>query len=194
MDSFFVQHKASADTLSPWWNHRGRGPRISTVCLLAATFTVTSSVVVATASDPWHLTVLLLCAPSFIAIAWIDLHSRRIPDLLLGPAYLITLVGLALNAETETAMRSAVAFLVATIFFGIGTLAGHVGFGDVKLSGLLAVLLAWDSYATTRNAALIAIGLAGLYASWLIATRRHQDRFAFGPALLLGSLAALAIS
>lgn len=194
MVSFFVQHKASADTLSPWWMRRGIGFRISTACLLAATFTVISGVIVVKASGPWHLTVLLLCAPSFIAIAWIDLHSRRIPDLLLGPAYLIALVGLVLNADTDTAMRSVVAFLIATIFFSIGTLAGHVGFGDVKLSGLLALLLAWDSYATTRNAALIAIGLAGLYASWLIATRRHQDRFAFGPALLIGSLAALAIS
>lgn len=161
---------------------------------LSTTLVITGCIIALNPVDPWHVAVLLACAPMAVAIAWLDLRTQRIPDVLLAPCYLIVGLGLVFNADVSTALRSLTVFLIATSVLAVGTLAGQVGFGDVKLGGFLALILAWDSYSTALNAALVAIIVAGLYAIWLLSFRRATQRFAFGPSLLLGGLVAIAFS
>lgn len=71
---------------------------------------------------------------------------------------------------------------------------GGIGFGDVKLAGLLGLLLGWLSWAQVWWATLATFLIGGVVAVALLALRRKgaRDEFAYGPAMLLGAVGALA--
>ena len=70
---------------------------------------------------------------------------------------------------------------------------GGLGGGDVALAGLLGLYLGWMSYEALVVALLAAFLLGGVYAGFLLVTRRaHRGtRIAFGPFLIVGALIAV---
>ena len=133
------------------------------------------------------LTVLVL-----VPVALIDLDHHLIPNRITGPAAILAIVlGSTLDPSGEPARLIAGAaaggfFLLAAVVSPRG-----MGMGDVKLAGVMGLLLG-DAVAPALLIALVAGILGGLV---VMARRkpgeRHGGGVPFGPALALGGLVAL---
>lgn len=127
-----------------------------------------------------------------VRLALIDLRSLRLPDPLVAALGLGAGVPLALLAPGRIGSALLAGVLVGAGYLLIALLPGDgLGLGDVKLGGVLAVLLGlvggWPAVAVGLCAAhLIGAGVAVV----LLATRRRRI-FPFGPVLLLGALIGL---
>jgi len=70
---------------------------------------------------------------------------------------------------------------------------GGLGFGDVKLAGLLGLLLGWLGWGAVVVSVLAAFVIGGVIAMILLIARRasRSSHIAFGPAMILGAWVAL---
>lgn len=125
-----------------------------------------------------------------IAATAIDLEHRLIPNRLLLAAALLGLLALAPGgpaAYEQGFLGFAALFLVGLLLAVAGR--GGLGFGDVKYLAVVGWLLGWVGGLLTLVAAVV---LGGLYAAFLLLTRRagRKDTIAFGPFIAAGSLVA----
>jgi leader peptidase (prepilin peptidase) / N-methyltransferase len=135
-----------------------------------------------------------------VALAFIDVAHRRLPDLLTLTSYPVAIA--ALGAATPFVRHGAGHLIDAAIGLA-GALAFYlvlafvypagIGWGDVKLSGLLGLYLGWigpTALVTGLAAGFVLAAVAGLV---LIAagkaTRRSQ--IPFGPFMVAGSLVVI---
>jgi leader peptidase (prepilin peptidase)/N-methyltransferase len=145
----------------------------------------------------------LVSAVYLLALIWglvlthLDLRVHRLPDRLVLPAYPVAaaaLVACSVVTGRWSALLEAAACAGAAVgAFGLLALyspgAGGLGLGDVKLAGVLALLLGWLDW----RAAAVGLGagfvLGGLIAAVLLVTRRADRRshLAFGPAMVAGA-------
>jgi len=135
------------------------------------------------------LAVLALTALA-IPLTYFDLTARRLPDVLTLPAYPLFAAPLVLVAGTPGPLvRAALAAGACLLGYGLLAAAGAVGFGDVKLAGLLGLVLGWFSWRAAAIGVVLAF-TAG--AVWGLAARRAE--IPFGPAMLLGAITALLVT
>ena len=142
-----------------------------------------------------------LFAVASIRLTVIDLKSHRLPDALVLPLYPLTLVlfaiaGLAAGqgAPLVTALLGGgVLFL---LYAALRMLGGGIGGGDVKLAGVVGVVLGHTGWLAVLIGTAAAFVLGGAAALLLLATGRatRTTRIAFGPYLLGGAWLALAAS
>lgn len=150
--------------------------------------------------------------PATVAYAWaagaavvlgaVDLATHRLPDRVTYPAYVVGGTALLVDAAvlgTWPALLTAV--LGAAAAFGIAAPAAAVapaglGFGDVKLLGLLGLLLGWVGWGVLLTGVFLGLLVGALVSVVLLVTRRAGWRTAipFGPPLLAGAVLALALS
>src|SRR5262249_3504353 len=131
-----------------------------------------------------------------VALAVIDLDVRRLPNRIVLPSYLVGAVLLVAPSAWGGGWAAAPRGLAAmsVLFAGYFALAwaypGGLGFGDVKLAGLLGLYLGWLGWSAVWLAPLTGFLLGGLAGAALLATRRGGRRSAipFGPAMLAGAL------
>jgi leader peptidase (prepilin peptidase) / N-methyltransferase len=144
--------------------------------------------------------LLALLAP---ALAVIDLRWRRLPDPLTLPAYPAAALLLAAGAlATPGGARhflSALAGLAAAwLFFALLALVhpAGLGWGDVKLAGVLGLYLGWLGAAVVAAGLLGAFVLAALAGLGLIAAGRatRKSQIPFGPFMLASAIAVIAAS
>jgi leader peptidase (prepilin peptidase) / N-methyltransferase len=158
--------------------------------------------------------------PAFCYLAWvgmplavIDARCQRLPDALTLPSYpvALALLGFAallipggaghfLGALAGMALAWGV-FLLQVLLYPAG-----LGWGDVKLAGLLGLYLGWLGGGwlgggwLDQGALVAGLFLGYLFAAAaglaLIATRRasRKSRLPFGPYLLAGTLVAILLS
>ncbi|MCD0446677.1 prepilin peptidase [Glycomyces sp. A-F 0318] len=144
----------------------------------------------------WRAEGLLYgCALALVALAgtaagWIDAYERRLPDVLVLPAYPAVGALLLATGDGDAMLRAALCAASGMALYGIGCAAGQFGFGDVKLAGLLGLVLGWGSWQSAVLAALAAVLIGGVQAVAVLLLRRKD--FPFGPAMLLGAAAGLA--
>jgi leader peptidase (prepilin peptidase)/N-methyltransferase len=141
-------------------------------------------------------------AAAAVVLGAVDLASHRLPDVVTFPAYAVC--GLALLADaavrgTWTALLRAV--LAAAVAFGAAALAalgspGGLGFGDVKLLGLLGLVLGWVGWGVLAAGVFAGLVIGAAVSLVLLAARRAGWRTAlpFGPPLLAGAVVALALA
>lgn len=149
----------------------------------------------------WALPGFLYLAALGIALALIDLDLHRLPNALVLPAYPVTAVLLAGASWGESdwgALLRAVAggVILWVLYFGLLVAKpGGMGFGDVKLAGVLGAYLAWVGWGTLVVGAFAAFLLGGLYSIGLLATRRatRSSGIPFGPWMLLGAAVGIAV-
>jgi leader peptidase (prepilin peptidase) / N-methyltransferase len=143
-----------------------------------------------------------------VPLAVIDARCQRLPDALTLPSYpvALALLGLAalfvpsglghfLGALTGLALAWGV-FLFQVLIYPAG-----LGWGDVKLSGLLGLYLGWLGGGWLDQDTLVAgLFLGYLFAAAaglaLVAARRasRKSRLPFGPYLLAGAFSAILLS
>jgi leader peptidase (prepilin peptidase) / N-methyltransferase len=147
--------------------------------------------------------------PAAVALAWfgaaalvladVDLRRHRLPDRVTYPALIGCGVALLADAvvtsEAGAVLRAGVAAVVAA---GAGVAARVVspaalGRGDVKLLGLLGVVLGWAGWGVLLGGVLLGLLVGALGSVLLIAAGRAgwRTRVPFGPPLLVGAYLAL---
>jgi leader peptidase (prepilin peptidase)/N-methyltransferase len=134
-----------------------------------------------------------------IALAAIDFDVQRLPDAIVLPSYVIGVVLLmpagAVDDDWHAAARGLIAMTgLFALYFALAlAYPGGMGFGDVKLAGLLGLYLGWVSWGSVVVATFGAFLLGGIAGGVLIAARRanHKSAIPFGPFMLAGAFVAL---
>lgn len=130
-----------------------------------------------------------------IALALIDLDVRRLPDAIVLPSYPVLAGLLLVPGDGDAALRAALGALVLGAFFFVVWLLvpGGMGFGDVKLSGLVGAVTAYLSWGTFLVGAFLGFLLGAVAGVLLIALGRAGRKSAvpFGPFMILGAWAAV---
>jgi leader peptidase (prepilin peptidase)/N-methyltransferase len=142
---------------------------------------------------------LALCA---IPLAYIDAATRRLPDLLTGPALAGTvallLAAAAASGHWSTAGRAVLggaAFAAFCLVLLLISPSG-LGAGDVKLAAGLGTALAWLGWGALIAGALAGFVLGAGYGAALLVARRasRATQLPFGPFLIAGTFLVLVIA
>jgi leader peptidase (prepilin peptidase)/N-methyltransferase len=138
-----------------------------------------------------------------VALAIIDIQHQRLPDALTLTSYPVALVLLGLAAlGTAHGARHFADALIGMAAMGLFYLLqaliypAGLGWGDVKLSGLIGLYLGWLGAAAVVEGLLAGYLLAALAGIALLATRRatRKSQLPFGPFMLAGALIAIVMS
>lgn len=171
--------------------------------------------------NPWGWLLLAYIAAVTIPLVVIDVRSRRLPNRLVLPGYLVAvaaLVAIWLSSGVEaqggeafartppallqpstiiepavlTSLISAAAYV---LFLFVLSFAGGMGMGDVKLAGVLGAAAGLIGPSAAILSPLLAFGLGGLASAVILITRRgtRATRIPFGPFMLLGFWIAAAL-
>lgn len=130
-----------------------------------------------------------------IALALIDLDAHRLPNAIVLPSYAVgaVLLGAAalLNGEPGVLVRAVVgaAGLFAVYLILAMIAPGGMGFGDVKLAGVLGLFLGYLGWGALVVGAFAAFLLGGLFATALLISGRARrgSGIPFGPWMLGGA-------
>jgi leader peptidase (prepilin peptidase)/N-methyltransferase len=145
-------------------------------------------------ADPLLPPLLLATVPGSL-LAMIDIRCLRLPDPLVATLAAVMIVPLTISGAPPRAFLAAalvgLAYLLLALLPG-----GGLGLGDVKLATVLAFLLGYLGWPAVLIGVLAAHLINGPTALFLLARRRMHRRTAlpFGPALLMGALAAVALT
>ena len=145
--------------------------------------------------EPWLLPAYLSFAGVGAALALIDLDVRRLPNAIVLPAYPVLGVLLLLDGDAQALTRAVLGAAVLFAFYlAIAMVAvGAMGFGDVKLAGVIGAMTAYLSWGTLLSGAFLGFLLGAVAGILLIAVQRAGRRSAvpFGPFMVLGAWAAV---
>lgn len=153
--------------------------------------------------EPWALPAFAYLAAIAVALSLIDVDVHRLPDAIVLPSYGVALALLALaswnpgGASSWPSLgRAAVGgvAMFAVYFVVMFVYPAGMGFGDVKLAGVLGLFLGWTGWGALVVGWFAAFLLGGLYGVALLVARRAGRRTAvpFGPWMLAGALAGVA--
>jgi leader peptidase (prepilin peptidase)/N-methyltransferase len=147
----------------------------------------------------WALPAYLYFGAVCVALALIDLDHKRLPNALTLPSYgvgLVLLGGAALlTHEPHLVVRAVVgmAVLYAIYFLLVLAYPAGMGFGDVKLAGVLGLYLAYLGWSTWFVGWLLGFMLGGVFGVLAIALRKasRKTQVPYGPFMILGALLAV---
>jgi leader peptidase (prepilin peptidase)/N-methyltransferase len=126
---------------------------------------------------------------ALLAIAWVDVRERRVPNAIVLPAAAVVLALRTIaDPSPEWAIAAAAAF--AFLLVPAAVYPAGLGMGDVKLMLLLGAMLGTDVLV-----ALVVGFVAALLPSLaLLVAGRRGTAFPFAPFLALGGLVALPLA
>jgi len=135
------------------------------------------------------------------ALTLIDIDVHRLPDLIVLPSYpiafVLLLVPTVVTGQWGALLRGVLAGLA--LFVGYLVLAlvspggGGLGLGDVKLAGVLGLLLGWLGWSPAVVSVFAAFVIGGVIAVILLLAGRasRSSHVAFGPSMILGAWVAV---
>ncbi len=135
-----------------------------------------------------------------VALAYVDLREHRLPDPLMAAALAaggVLLAGAAMLTGNWAGYGRGwlVAMVMFVAFLGLALLRpADLGMGDVKLAGVLGLMLGWLGWPAAVLGAFLGFLFGGLAGLVLLLTGRAGRRtpIPFGPFMLLGALIAIA--
>ncbi len=142
----------------------------------------------------WDLTWLVYLCPVGVALAYVDFRTWYLPTRLLAPSYgvviVLILVGFALHHDTADLVRAALGWAIAgLVYLALWFFTPGMAYGDVRLSGVLGLLLGHLGWGQLTVGIWLGFTLGGL--SWFVlrALRFTTSRsYPAGPFMLLGAL------
>jgi leader peptidase (prepilin peptidase)/N-methyltransferase len=152
----------------------------------------------------WPLVVALALVPVSVALAVIDWRTRLLPTRLIAPTYAVT-VGLVLvtwlawsllgeDVGSAPLVRALVGWAGAGGLYLLLWLVHPrgMGYGDVRLSGVLGIVLGYAGWAELVVGVYGGFLLGGVLGGLLSLLRRVDRKgYPFGPFMLLGALVGL---
>jgi leader peptidase (prepilin peptidase) / N-methyltransferase len=181
---------------SRWWRWRTTtADRIVCSALVGGTCGMLAGLAAGwTVAWPAFAALALVVTPLII----IDVEHRRLPDRLVvtgaGIAAVLLAIAAAVSGDWRALLRAAEAAAASfAVFFALALISvGSVGFGDVKLAGLLGGYLGWLGWGFVLPGFLLGFLVGGLLAGFALLTRRAalKTHLPFGPAMVVGVLLA----
>ena len=134
-----------------------------------------------------------------VALAFIDIDHHRLPNVLTLPSYGVLAALFAVDAgvtgEWGTFVRALIGMAALWTFYFVLCLIypAGMGFGDVKLAGLLGLVLGWVGYGPLILGAFVGFLVGGVFGIALIASKKGGRKTAvpFGPFMLLGAFVGI---
>lgn len=141
------------------------------------------------------LLAFLYLAAIGISLALIDLDTHTLPNRIVMPAYavgavLLTAAALLLGEPERLVTAAAGCGILFAAYFAMAwIMPGGMGFGDVKLAGVLGLYLGWLGWGPLAVGAFSAFVLGGIYALALVIARRagRGSGIPFGPWMIAGA-------
>ena len=148
---------------------------------------------------PWALAAYLYLAAAGVALAMIDIDVKRLPDKIVLPSYAVVAVLLTVAAIGEDdwwpLARAAIGAAALFAFYFALVLAhpAGMGFGDVKLAGVLGALMGYLSWSALIVATFGAFLLGAIVGIVLMVTNRGGRKTAipFGPFMIAFAMITL---
>jgi prepilin signal peptidase PulO-like enzyme (type II secretory pathway) len=149
-----------------------------------------------------ELPAYLYLAAVGVLLTYVDVAVKRLPDPFTLPSYLVgpVLLGAAVLAGGRP-MRLVHALIGLAALWALYALQhffapGAIGWGDVKLAGVLGLYLGWLGVSAWWLGTLAGFVLGALWAVFLLLTRRgtRKSEIPFGPFMLAGALAGVLTS
>jgi leader peptidase (prepilin peptidase) / N-methyltransferase len=185
-----------------WLMLRGRcracGARISAVYPLTELACGGLFVAVALVyEDPWRAVLLAPFAGLMVAISVIDVRHRRIPNRLIYPAFLIA-AAVIIVGDLAGGGLDALDAGIGLVAYGLGLMIialispKGMGMGDVKLAGLIGMVLGsigLELVAVSAGTGILLGGAGAIVA--LLAGQGRKSAIPFGPFLAAGAVIAI---
>lgn len=149
----------------------------------------------------WALPAHLYLVAVGVALAYIDIDVHRLPDVITLPSYPVVLALLAVAAagtgDWASYVRALVGGAALWAFYYIlhKVHSRGMGWGDVKLAGLLGMYLAWTGWGAFAVGAFGAFLVGGVYSIGLLVLRRagRKSGIPFGPWMLVGAALGIVV-
>jgi len=151
---------------------------------------------------PSAIPAYLFLAAIGVALAMIDFDTHRLPNAIVLPSYPVLAVLLAISAAIDSDWGALLRAVIGAISLYAFYFAIHfaypvgMGFGDVKLAGLLGAALAYLSWPALAVGAFGAFLLGGLVGAVVILSRRGTGKTAlpFGPFMIAATIVAIFVA
>jgi leader peptidase (prepilin peptidase)/N-methyltransferase len=134
-----------------------------------------------------------------VALALIDLDVKRLPNAIVLPSYPVAAVLLGVAAVVQHDAGAYVrALLGMAALFGLYFLLAFIypagmGFGDVKLAGVLGLYLGWLGWGEVISGGFLGFLFGGVVGVALMVLQKagRKTQIPFGPFMLAGALVAI---
>lgn len=134
-----------------------------------------------------------------VALALIDIDVKRLPNTIVLPSYVVAAVLLvaasAYEGDVQPLLRAAVGSITLFGFYFLLALIypKGMGFGDVKLAGVLGIYLGWLGYAELVVGGFMGFLFGGVIGGALMMSGRagRKTKIPFGPFMLAGALVSI---
>jgi len=146
----------------------------------------------------WPLLFLVPLVPVGMALALIDWRTRLLPTRIIAPTYLVlvplVVIAALASGEPRLLMRAAIGWAVMGGIYVLLWLVhpAGMGYGDVRLSGILGIVLGylgWGQLALGGWSGFLLGGVGGLVLVALkVIDKKHNP---FGPWMLIGALVGI---
>jgi len=174
-------------------------PALTPTAVLTLLFAGLAAGAVLLVGDRPATVALVWTAGAALVLGWVDLASHRLPDRVTYPTAVVCaaafLVDAAVLGSWGALLRSLAAAAVAfALPYAVAAISpAALGLGDVKLLGLLGLVLGWFGWGVLLAGVFLGLLAGAVVSLALLAGRRAGWRTAlpFGPPLLLGALLAL---
>ena len=175
-----------------------RGPDLIRIVVTALATTAAIAVAIVHRAEPAAAAALAAMVVVLAVLADIDLRTRRLPNRIVGPLAIATLIAVCVGGVVTNDMgRAAVAVGVGVAFVAAMLsmhVAGGMGMGDVKLGFPIGAVAGWLGTDAVLATVFVA-AVTGALAAAVVMTRARttSTKFSYGPYLALGSAAGMLV-